>query len=146
MQVCISFQTNNHASTSLLKFFTGRMPFLPPNQQRQSTEGNNSTDLWQILESVLILPTCGNLELLFLPLRWRYFLITIPSCIYGYVHQRAQSWPVGPLGFKNSCMLILIFSHVCSLYSPKQIMVANDNNHNTTNNHHPCWRQQTHSD
>jgi len=21
-------------------FFTGRMPFLPPNQQRQSTEGN----------------------------------------------------------------------------------------------------------
>ena len=22
------------------KFFTGRMPFLPPNQQRQSTEGN----------------------------------------------------------------------------------------------------------
>jgi len=23
-------------------FFTGRMPFLPPNQQRQSTEGNIS--------------------------------------------------------------------------------------------------------
>jgi len=22
------------------RFFTGRMPFLPPNQQRQSTEGN----------------------------------------------------------------------------------------------------------
>jgi len=28
-----------HASTSPLKFFTGQMPFLPPNQQRQSTEG-----------------------------------------------------------------------------------------------------------
>ena len=28
MQVCTSLQ-----------FFTGRMPFLPPNQQRQSTEG-----------------------------------------------------------------------------------------------------------
>jgi len=28
-----------HASTSPLSFFTGRMPFLPPNQQRQSTEG-----------------------------------------------------------------------------------------------------------
>jgi len=66
------------------------------------------TDVWQILESVLILPTCGNLEILFLPLRWRYFLITIPSCIYGNVHQRAQSWPVGPLDFKISCMLILI--------------------------------------
>jgi len=67
------------------------------------------TDVWQILESALILTTCENLEILFLPLRWRYFLITIPSCIYGNVHQRAQSWPVGPLRFKNSCMLILIF-------------------------------------
>ena len=40
MQVCTSLQTDNHASTPPLKFFTGRMPFLPPNQQRQSTEGN----------------------------------------------------------------------------------------------------------
>ena len=39
MQVCISLQTDNHASTLPLCFFTGRMPFLPPNQQRQSTEG-----------------------------------------------------------------------------------------------------------
>jgi len=36
MQVCTTLQTDNHASTPLL-FFTGRMPFLPPNQQRQST-------------------------------------------------------------------------------------------------------------
>jgi len=40
MQVCTSLQTDNHASTPQLSFFTGRMPFLPPNQQRQSTEGN----------------------------------------------------------------------------------------------------------
>jgi len=39
MQVCTLLQTDNHASNSPLKFFTGRMPFLPPNQQRQSTEG-----------------------------------------------------------------------------------------------------------
>ena len=40
MQVCTLFQTDNHASTPPLKcFFTGRMSFLPPNQQRQSTEG-----------------------------------------------------------------------------------------------------------
>jgi len=39
MQVCTSLQTDNHTSTSLLEFFTGRMPFLPPNKQRQSTEG-----------------------------------------------------------------------------------------------------------
>ena len=38
MQVCTLLQTDNHASTPPL-FFTGRMPFLPPNQQRQSTEG-----------------------------------------------------------------------------------------------------------
>jgi len=40
MQVCTSFQTDNHASTPPLSF-SGQMPFLPPNQQRQSTEGNN---------------------------------------------------------------------------------------------------------
>jgi len=38
MQVCTSLQTDNHASTPPL-FCTGRMPFLPPNQQRQSTKG-----------------------------------------------------------------------------------------------------------
>jgi len=38
MQVCTSIQTDNHASTPPL-CFTGRMPFLPPNQLRQSTEG-----------------------------------------------------------------------------------------------------------
>ena len=40
MQVCTSLQTDNHASTPPLSFFTGRMPFLSPNQQCQSTEGN----------------------------------------------------------------------------------------------------------
>ena len=39
MQICTSLQTDNHASTTTLKFLTGRMPFLAPNQQRQSTEG-----------------------------------------------------------------------------------------------------------
>jgi len=39
VQVSTSLQADNHASTPPL-FFTGRMPFLPPNQQRQSTEGS----------------------------------------------------------------------------------------------------------
>jgi len=39
LQVCTSLQTDNHASTPPLCFFTGGMPFLLPNQQRQSTEG-----------------------------------------------------------------------------------------------------------
>jgi len=33
MQVCTSLQTDNHPTT---QSFTGRMPFLSPNQQRQS--------------------------------------------------------------------------------------------------------------
>jgi len=41
MQVCTLLQIDNHTSTLPL-FFAGRMPFLPPNQQRQSTEGTNS--------------------------------------------------------------------------------------------------------
>jgi len=36
MQVCTLLQTDNHAT----QFCTGRMPFLPPNQQRRSTEGH----------------------------------------------------------------------------------------------------------
>jgi len=44
MQVCASLQTDNHASTPLLSFFTGRMPFLPPNQRCQSTEGKFNSD------------------------------------------------------------------------------------------------------
>jgi len=43
MQACTSLQTDNHASTPPLSCFTGRMPFLPPNQQRQSTEGQALT-------------------------------------------------------------------------------------------------------
>ena len=35
MQVCTSLQTDNHARTPPLSFFTGGMPFLTPNQQRQ---------------------------------------------------------------------------------------------------------------
>jgi len=37
MQICTSPQADNHTSTPP-QFFTGRMPFLSPNQQHQSTE------------------------------------------------------------------------------------------------------------
>jgi len=39
IQVCTSLETDNHATIPPLKFFAGRMPFLPPSQQHQSTEG-----------------------------------------------------------------------------------------------------------
>ena len=45
MQVCTSLQTDNHTGTPPLFFFTDQMPFLPPNQQHQSTEGKH-TSTW----------------------------------------------------------------------------------------------------
>jgi len=39
MQVCTSFQTDKPRQHPTTQFSTGRMPFLPPNQQLQSTEG-----------------------------------------------------------------------------------------------------------
>jgi len=38
---CTSLQADNHASTSTLNFFTGHTLVLTPNQQCQSTEGND---------------------------------------------------------------------------------------------------------
>ena len=38
--ICTSHQTDNHAITSPLSFFTCRMPFLPPNQQCQALKAN----------------------------------------------------------------------------------------------------------
>jgi len=55
MQVCISLQTDNHASTAPI--FTGQMPFLTPNQQRQSTEGMTSMLLY-LISAVLNMFTC----------------------------------------------------------------------------------------
>jgi len=43
MQVCILLRADNHASTPPLSFFTGQMPFLSPNQQRQSTESSSNS-------------------------------------------------------------------------------------------------------
>jgi len=42
-----SLQTDNQLTTPVPhhSVFTGRMPFLPPNQQRQSTEGMHSVEL-----------------------------------------------------------------------------------------------------
>jgi len=51
MQDCTSLQTDNHASTSPLSFFTGGMPFLPPSQQCGSTEGTYSITQVKILQT-----------------------------------------------------------------------------------------------
>jgi len=51
MEVCTSLQTDNHASTPPFSFFASRMPFLPPNQQRQSTEGKSNLDFTEARDS-----------------------------------------------------------------------------------------------
>jgi len=40
MHVCTSLQSDIPRQYPTTQFFTGRMPFLPPNQQRQSTKGH----------------------------------------------------------------------------------------------------------
>ena len=61
MQVCTSLQTDNHASTPPLRFFTGRMPFLPPNQQRQSTEGTSTVPKWIKKSTITLIVPQGSL-------------------------------------------------------------------------------------
>jgi len=61
IQVCTSFQTDKHASTPSIRFILGRMPFLPPNQQRQSTEG--STLRFKLTAAVVChIPNCWSLQ------------------------------------------------------------------------------------
>jgi len=44
VQVCTLLQTDNHQHPTT-QFFTGRMPFLPPNQQRQSTVSSINAEI-----------------------------------------------------------------------------------------------------
>jgi len=48
MQVCTLLQADNHASTPPLSFFTGRVPFLLPDQQRQSTFTSKLSDIFAV--------------------------------------------------------------------------------------------------
>jgi len=74
MQVCTLLHTDNHASTPPLSFFTGRMPFLPPNQQRQSTEGTGfNIDLCIIIivKCYISVDFCSGFRFCKIPRRWR---------------------------------------------------------------------------
>jgi len=56
--ICTSLQTDNHTNTSSLnlitRFFTGRMLFVTPSQQCQSTEGNTNMKLHPAIEDWLL--------------------------------------------------------------------------------------------
>ena len=55
---------NKHASIPPLSFFTGRMLFLPPNQQRQSTEGKMVSRITAVETALAVL--CELFVLIFL--------------------------------------------------------------------------------
>jgi len=63
MQVCTSLQTDNHASTPPLSFFTSRMPFLAPKQQRRSTEGSlcGTYSIRIYMNCITVICTCCSL-------------------------------------------------------------------------------------
>jgi len=52
--ICTSLQTGNHISTSSL-ISTGRMLFLIPNKQCQSTEGKKTWPIKQKLKQVVVI-------------------------------------------------------------------------------------------
>jgi len=57
-------RTNGAPTSTPPKVFTGRMPFLPPNQPRQSTEGNRSDRIfgnivYKSFKSRLSVNDCG---------------------------------------------------------------------------------------
>ena len=81
-QICTSLQTNNHASTPPLSFFTGRMPFLSPNQQQcQSTEGigNRNTNNIKIADKNADL--CRKDMMHTLLKMWQYAKYAAITCI-----------------------------------------------------------------
>jgi len=55
MQVCTLLQTDNHANTPPLCFYRP-VPFLPPNQQHQSTEGTS----WLVNQSIRLIKLAAS--------------------------------------------------------------------------------------
>jgi len=87
MQVCTSLQTDNHASTPPLSFFTGRMPFLPPNQQRQSIEGISTEGIKQVdLTSF----KCFGQTIICVNSILDFYWYSVEVCLYPCVSQKSE--------------------------------------------------------
>ena len=88
VQVCTSLHTGNHANTPPLSFFTGRMHFLPPNQQHQSTVFDTEcVDIvwllsvtWNCLRVFSIVRNL--LQSLSVSLRWYNYWQVMPSVLW----------------------------------------------------------------
>jgi len=90
VQVRISLQTDNHASTPPLSFFKGRMPFLPPSQQRQSTEGTYHRCKKTFFDVFFILVTFFYFFIRFL-LSKRFFILKKTLAKFGAASRLTRS-------------------------------------------------------
>ena len=98
MQVCTSLQTDNHTSTTSLSFFTGWMPFLPPNQQCRSTEVTTVTvdkshitaALLQITLTISSMPRLLPSESSPSHSRHHHHWVASPLCEHRCVHDLSQ--------------------------------------------------------
>ena len=97
MQVCISLQTNNHASTHpTTQFFTGRILFLLPNQQHQSTEGSSAQ--WWYLSIDFLLSSLSKIPYPFSALSLQCFIPSVLwRCLLGGRKsiRPVKNWVVG---------------------------------------------------
>ena len=92
-------QPHQHATT--LMFFTGRMPFLPPNQQRQSTEGKNFP-----------LKVSGNFARKFpLCIYCRHWQYDIQGAIKKFRNLAIKSWHI-----ISNMLSFLTHSHATSMH------------------------------
>jgi len=55
-------QSNRHHQQPNIQIFTGRMPFLSPNQQCQSTEGNSDSGWWNLQRLLLSAVVIGVID------------------------------------------------------------------------------------
>jgi len=126
MQVCTSLQTDNHASTSPLCFFTGQRHLLPPNQQCQSTEGSTDTQADRQTDSVLVSrPLRMSMRpcvCLYVSVSLSFYLsfclsayssLCVCVCVYNGRYSRCRSWRT----FCQSCLMSVSLS-VCMFLCP----------------------------
>jgi len=108
---------DNHASTPPLRLFTGRMPFLLPNQQCQSTEGTSVIShvvvlllfLYKSYACLLNYHTCFSLtySLPYLPTSLRI----VPFCVQARCHKRRRNLAFVFFVFILCC--VLLWMDVC---------------------------------
>ena len=122
MQVCTLLQTDNHTSTPPFCFFTGRMRFLLPNRQCQSTEGliiSTNIDILmmkQLLLSRLIL----NQSFLYWHMTKRICWHLIQNCntrkvnrnLYTACGLRSFYWPS-----------VCVIGHLSVMWTPPQAVL-----------------------